>query len=184
MNSRELHYAGHGSSPHGLAADLSWSTQLLGLAGWLFITFAAAGVGALSTMNAPVFYAELTRPDWAPPAQVFGPVWSMLYLLMGLAAWLVWRKGGFQKAGMALELYLIQLVLNALWSWLFFGWHMGGWATAEILILWMLILGTLISFWKVSAWPGLLMVPYLAWVTFATALCFTTWRMNPALLGG
>ena len=184
MNSRHLNYAGHGSSIPETASALSVSSQLLGLVCWLLVTFAAAGIGSVATLNAQGFYEQLARPEWAPPANIFGPVWGVLYLFMGVAAWLVWRKGGFQKAGMALELYVIQLVLNALWSWLFFAWHSGGWATVEIMILWTMIFGTLISFWRVSVWPGLLFVPYLAWVTFATALCLSTWRMNPTILGG
>lgn len=171
------------SSPSLSVSGFSPSKQVLGLFGWVVLAFVAAAVGSLATLNAQGFYQQLSRPDWAPPAWIFGPVWSVLYLLMGIAAWLVWRRGGFEKSGLALELFVVQLVANALWSWLFFAWRMGAWASVEILILWMLILGTMISFWRVRVWAGLLLLPYLAWVTFATALCFTTWKMNPALLG-
>ena len=99
--------------------------QIAGIAGWLLVVFAAAAIGAAASIQAGPFYTSLVRPDWAPPPSLFGPVWSVLYALMGLAAWWVWRVGGFRKARGALTLFLVQLALNALWSWLFFGWHRG-----------------------------------------------------------
>lgn len=96
------------------------SKQILGLAGWLLLSFAAAGIGAIATTNAGDFYQQLNRPGWAPPAGSFGPVWSVLYLMMGIAAWLVWRERGFRHARVALALFLAQLAANALWTWLFF----------------------------------------------------------------
>src|SRR5689334_17737146 len=99
--------------------------QGLGLVGWLAVTFVAAACGAIASIAAPAFYAQLARPSWAPPAGVFGPVWSTLYLLMAVAAWLVWRERGRRMRGVALGLYVAQLVVNALWSWLFFAWHDG-----------------------------------------------------------
>lgn len=155
---------------------------LLGLAAWLAVAFAAAAVGAAASANAGTLYQQLARPAWAPPGWVFGPVWTVLYVLMGVAAWLVWRPGGFRAAAVPLTLFLGQLVVNALWTWLFFAWRQGGWAFAEILVLWLLILATVVAFWRVRLAAGVLLVPYLAWVTFAAALTFTTWRMNPALL--
>ncbi len=101
---------------------------------------------------------------------------------MGVAAWLVWKESGFKSAAGPLALFLAQLVANALWSWLFFSWHLGAAAFIEILILWCLIFGTMVAFWRRRTIAGALLVPYLAWVTFATALCFTTWRLNPAQL--
>ncbi len=156
---------------------------ILGLAAWLAITFAAAALGAVASANAGAFYRELARPAWAPPGWLFGPVWTVLYILMAVAAWLVWRPGGFRAAAAALTLFLIQLAVNALWTWLFFTWKQGGWAFAEILVLWVLILATLIAFVRVRPVAGVLLVPYLAWVTFAAVLNFVTWRMNQALLG-
>jgi tryptophan-rich sensory protein len=103
---------------------------------------------------------------------------------MGIAAWLVWRQRGFRESGMALWLFIAQLTANALWSWLFFSWHNGAWAFYEILILWVLLLGTVAAFWRVRSLAGALLLPYLTWVTFATALCFAIWRSNPAALGG
>ena len=103
---------------------------------------------------------------------------------MGIAAWLVWRQRGFRESGMALWLFIAQLTANALWSWLFFSWHNGAWAFYEILILWVLLLCTVAAFWRVRSLAGALLLPYLAWVTFATVLCFAIWRLNPVALGG
>src|SRR5688572_25582350 len=89
------------------------------------VSFSAAAVGALATQRAPEFYAALTQPSWAPPASVFGPVWTILYTLMAIAAWLVWKQRGASGARAALGLFAIQLALNALWSWLFFAWRQG-----------------------------------------------------------
>jgi benzodiazapine receptor len=157
-------------------------TQLLGLAGWLLVSFSAAAVGAVATSSAGAFYQQLTRPDWAPPASVFGPVWTALYLLMAIAAWLVWCERGFGGARAALSLFLVQLCLNGLWSWLFFAWQRGAWALGEIVILWVVILATLVAFWRVRPLAGMLLLPYLAWVSFAAALTFALWQSNPAAL--
>lgn len=159
------------------------SSNLRGLLGWLALAFVAAAIGGLGSANAPDFYGQLSLPDWAPPAWLFGPVWSLLYLMMGIASWLVWRVGGFKSARVALILYSIQLVVNTLWSWLFFAWQSGLLAFVEILLLWLLIVATLISFLKISRLAAALLVPYLLWVSFATALAWNSWQMNPALLG-
>jgi translocator protein len=156
--------------------------QALGFAGWLLLTFATAAIGAAASVTAGEFYAELARPTWAPPGWLFGPVWSTLYFLMGVAAWLVWRIRGFAGARTALTLFILQLAVNALWSWLFFVWHLGGFAFAEVLLLWGLILATLLTFRRVSVLAAILLLPYLAWVTFASALTFVVWRLNPGLL--
>lgn len=147
------------------------------------ICFAAAAIGGVASASAPEFYRELVLPAWAPPAWVFGPVWTVLYLLMGVAAWLVWRERGFGGARTALGLFLVQLAANALWSWLFFAWQLGALATLEILVLWGLILATTVAFWRVRPLAGALLLPYLAWVSFASVLCFAIWRANPQLLG-
>ncbi|MEO6080998.1 MAG: TspO/MBR family protein [Steroidobacteraceae bacterium] len=160
----------------------SISRQLIGLAGWLLVSFAAGAIGAIASVEARTFYGQLTRPDWAPPGWLFGPVWSALFALMGLAAWLVWRQHGFKAGRAALVLFVIQLAANALWSWLFFAWHQGGLAFAEVLVLWALIVATSVSFWRHSALAGAMMLPYLAWVTFASALTYSTWQLNPGLL--
>src|SRR5690349_5372470 len=101
----------------------SLRTQALGLVGWLVVTFAAGSVGALASARAATFYRQLSQPSWAPPAWLFGPVWSVLYLCMAVAAWLVWRARGFKGARVALWLFIVQLLANALWTWLFFALH-------------------------------------------------------------
>lgn len=154
-----------------------------GLAGWLLATFAAAALGSVASVQAAAFYAQLAQPAWAPPAAVFGPVWSVLYLLMALAAWSVWRARGFSGARIALLLYLVQLVVNALWSWLFFAWHRGDLALADIALLWSLVTATVIAFWRIRPWAGALLVPYLLWIMFAAALNYHVWRLNPLALG-
>jgi benzodiazapine receptor len=156
--------------------------QSLGLLGWALLTFAAAAVGAVASVEAGAFYAQLVRPAWAPPAWVFGPVWSALYALMAISAWLVWRRRGFAAARTALALFVAQLVANALWSWLFFAWHRGALAFAEVLVLWCLIVATIVSFQRVSSLAAACLYPYLAWSTFASALTFAIWRLNPQLL--
>lgn len=162
---------------------MSFTRQIVGFVGWLVVTAAAAGIGGYASANAPDFYGSLVRPAWAPPAWLFGPVWSVLYLLMAIAAWLVWRVGGFRGAPAALSLYLIQLVLNALWTWLFFTWRQGALSFAEIVLLWILIVATIVAFWRIRPVAALLLVPYAAWTTYATALTFAIWRLNPHLLG-
>ena len=150
---------------------------------WLTLAFITAAVGAVASINAASFYAELTRPVWAPPSWLFGPMWTTLYALMGVAAWLVWREKGFAGAGAALALFIAQLAVNALWSWLFFAWRSGAGAFVEIIVLWLMILATLVLFWRIRPLAGVLLIPYLAWVTLATALTYSVWRANPHLLG-
>ncbi len=157
---------------------------LIGLAGWLALVFVAAAIGAAGSIDAGPFYAQLVRPDWAPPAWLFGPVWSSLYLLIGIAAWLVWRRHGWRDARSALVLFVVQLGANALWSWLFFAWRLGGLAFAEVAVLWLLIVATVVAFWRLRARAAaLLMLPYLAWVSFAVVLCYTVWQLNRDALG-
>jgi len=156
------------------------TSQLVGLLGWLLVAFAAGGVGAVASVDAPSFYALLIKPSWAPPASVFGPVWSALYALMGVAAWLVWRSPGPKRV--ALALFGAQLVANALWSWLFFAWHRGALAAMEVLVLLALIVATVAAFWRRSRPAAVLLVPYLLWVSFASVLTWAVWRSNPGLL--
>lgn len=157
--------------------------QFFGLIGWLLISFAASAVGAVASIQAQSFYGELTQPSWAPPGWVFGPVWTTLFALMGVAAWLVWREGGFRKNKTSLSLFLVQLVVNALWSWLFFAWHLGAYALIDLIVLWLLIIATLVAFWRVKALAGVLLVPYLLWVSFAGFLNCAVWQLNPLILG-
>ena len=162
---------------------ISTRHQALGLIGWLVLSFITAEIGAIASVDATQFYAELTQPSWAPPAGAFGPVWTTLFALMGIAAWLVWREGGWKWQQGVLALFIVHLAVNALWSWLFFAWHQGALAFVEVILLWGMILATLIAFWRVRPLAGLLLVPYLAWVSLATALTYTVWQLNPQLLG-
>jgi len=157
--------------------------QTVGLVGWLLLVFAVSAVGAVASVQARSFYGQLAQPAWAPPGWIFGPVWTGLYTLMGVAAWFVWRTGGFRENRAALGWFLGQLALNALWSWLFFAWHLGGWAFADILVLLVAIFITVVLFWRVRPVAGALLIPYLLWVAFACALCYSVWQMNPQLLG-
>jgi tryptophan-rich sensory protein len=161
----------------------SRTKQTVGLFAWLTVSFIAAVIGGAASIQAGPFYTQLIRPEWAPPASVFGPVWTVLYGLMGIAAWLVWRAGDFRAAKFALSLFVVQLAFNALWSWLFFGWHHGGLAFADILLLWVLIVATIIAFLRVRRLAGALLIPYLLWVSFASALNYSVWQLNPRLLG-
>jgi tryptophan-rich sensory protein len=102
---------------------------------------------------------------------------------MAVAAWLVWRKEGWQAHRLALGLFCVQLILNGLWSWLFFAWHLGAVAFAEIVLLWLLIAATISRFWRLHRTAAILLLPYLAWVSFAAVLNFALWRLNPAILG-
>jgi tryptophan-rich sensory protein len=157
--------------------------HIAGLVGWLVLCFVAAAIGGAASVDAGPFYSQLASPDWAPPSWLFGPVWTLLYATMGVAAWLVWRVDGFRTAKPALALFLVQLALNALWSWLFFGWHRGGAAFADILVLEVFIIATVILFWRIRPLAGMLLVPYLLWVGFAAALNYAVWIRNPNLLG-
>ncbi len=168
---------------HNTNTHFSMRKQLLGFAGWLILTFAAAAIGAVASAQAKTFYLELFRPAWAPPGWLFAPVWTALYLMMGVAAWLVWRNHGFRRAGGALTLFVVQLAANAVWTWLFFVWHQGALAFAEILLLWALIAGTIVAFRRLHTLAAALLLPYLAWVTFACALTYSTWQLNPGILG-
>ncbi len=158
---------------------MSASRSMIGLVVSIAVCFGAGLVGSLFTARSVGgWYLALDKPAWTPPSAVFGPVWSLLYLLMGIAAWLVWRRGGFGAHPLALTLFACQLVLNAVWSFLFFGLRLPGAAFVEIVVLWALILATLIACWRAVPVAGLLLVPYLLWVSFASALNFAIWRLN------
>ena len=153
-----------------------------GLLAWLGLTIATGALGGLASRNAVLFYAQLSKPSWAPPAWLFGPVWTALYLTMGVAAWLVWKERGWRGARAGLGLFLAQLAFNALWSWLFFVWRSGALAFADIVVLVVLIVATMLAFSRVSRLAAALLLPYLAWVLFATALTISVWLGNPSLL--
>lgn len=142
--------------------------QLVGIAGSLFTIRAI-----------PTWYAGLIQPTFAPPNWVFGPVWTLLYLFMGIAAWLIWKRGlGDSGIKRALIIFDVQLVLNALWAVIFFGLHSPGSAFIEIILLWLAILATIFLFYKISKLAMWLLVPYILWVSFAAYLNYQIWMLN------
>ena len=146
----------------------------------ILVSEAAGFIGALfTTPNIPVWYAQLNKPELAPPNWVFGPVWVTLFALMGIAAYLVWRRGlRAPNVKTALGIFIGQLVLNTFWSILFFGMQNPGAAFAEIIMLWIAIAATIIAFYKISKPAAYLLLPYIGWVTFASYLNFMIWRLN------
>ena len=164
-------------------SGLSKQKQIYGLLSWLMVSFAVSAIGAIASIQAKSFYGQLVQPDWAPPPGVFGPVWTALYAMMGIAVWLVWCSGGFRQNRYAIMLFLLQLLFNALWSWLFFAWQRGALALADVIVLWILIVATIISFWRVRPLAGALLIPYLLWVSFASALNYSLWQLNRQVLG-
>ena len=157
-----------------MSASSSKSRNGLALAGFIVVTFCAPLLSVGFSMPG-AWYAALQKPSWNPPPWLFGPAWTLLYTMMAVAAWMVWKRVGFGKP---LKLYFVQLALNAAWTPIFFGAHQLGWALFEIVLLWIAILATLLSFRWVNTAAGWLFLPYLAWVTFAMTLNYTLWRMN------
>jgi translocator protein len=154
---------------------MSW----LVLGGFLALCFGVAALGSVFTSSAmPEWYMSLEKPAFNPPSWVFGPVWTVLYAMMAVAAWLVWREAGFDGATAALSLFFVQLALNLAWSGIFFGLREPGWALVEIVVLWAAILGTIVLFFRHSSLAGWLLVPYLLWVSFAAVLNAAIWRLN------
>jgi tryptophan-rich sensory protein len=147
---------------------------------FLTVCLSAGGVGSIATSRSMAeWYPILVKPLWNPPSWLFGPVWTLLYILMGFAAWRVWRSaGGFAAARTAMFLFFLQLALNAAWSWIFFGLRMPGVALFELGLLWIAIAATIRSFLPIDAAAAWLMSPYLAWVTFAGALNSAIWLLN------
>ena len=152
------------------------------LLAWIMGTCLAAISGAVAAKSSGAFYAMMQKPSWAPPGWLFGPAWTLLYIMMGTAAWRVWRDAGFRGAKVALSCYALQLVFNMAWSYFFFFRRNGLGATIDVIGLWLSVAVTLVLFWRHDMIAGVLFVPYLAWVSFATALTVSVWRLNPALL--
>jgi tryptophan-rich sensory protein len=150
--------------------------RILAPVGWLALTFSAAATGVFVSTDG--WYAGLVKPGWNPPGWLFGPVWTLLYVMMGVAAWLVWQRGGWALQRRSLGLYLLQWALNAVWTPVFFGLQQAGWACAVIIALDVAVLATLVAFWNVRRVAGVLLVPYALWVAFATVLNFTIWWLN------
>lgn len=155
---------------------LSAGRNFLGLLFWLLLCFSAASLGALFLPGE--WYAQLKKPSWNPPNWLFGPVWTTLYVLMAVAAWRVWQLGGFRAQKRPLLLFLTQLCFNAIWSFIFFGKHQMLLGFIDICALWCFLLLTFIAFWRVRPLAAWLLIPYLAWISFAAFLNFTIWRLN------
>jgi translocator protein len=155
---------------------------LTALAAFVALTVSAAGIAsAFTARSVRTWYPALRKPPGNPPASYFGPVWTVLYALMTIAAWNVWRTGdGWSGASSAITIYLIQLALNAAWSTIFFGLRSPGLALLEIILLWAAILVSTILFWRISTFSGALLIPYLAWITYAIYLNAGIWRLNSA----
>lgn len=143
---------------------------------WIVLPFGAAAIASGAQPGA--WYAGLNKPSWNPPNWIFGPVWALLYLLMGIAAAKVWNAGAPARR-VPIAFFCVQLSLNALWSWVFFGWHEMGWALVNLLALCGAVLFTMIEFRRVRPAAGALLMPYFAWICFAAVLNFTLWRLNP-----
>jgi tryptophan-rich sensory protein len=142
------------------------------------VTFAAGAVGALASISAQKTYVMIQQPSWAPPAWIFGPVWTSLYVLMALAAWLVWRQRERMRIDIALIVYIVHLIVQAIWSWLFFGIGRADLAMLDIIILGTMIAWLTFVFWRVDRLAGIFFIPYLLWVTFAAILNATLWYLN------
>ena len=154
----------------------SASRQVWGLVGWIVLCMSASVTAVF--VSTGDWYAALHKPAWNPPSWVFGPVWTFLYLTMALAAWLVWREGGWRDRRSPLGLFLLQWFLNVLWTPIFFAMHRPGASLVEIIALWVALAATIASFWRVRALAGAVLLPYLAWVTFAAILNFEIWSLN------
>ena len=146
---------------------------------FIVVVYAAAGIGSLFTaQSVNDWYVALSKPSWNPPSWVFGPVWTVLYGMMGVAAWLVWLRRREVSVTLPLVLFFVQLALNVVWSLLFFGLQSPGAAFLEIIVLWLAIAATLLAFWRVAPLAGVLFIPYILWVSFAAVLNYTIWQLN------
>jgi len=150
--------------------------EMLTFVGFMLPCVLAASSGAFFRPES--WYRSLSKPRWNPPDWLFPPAWTVLFVMIAVAGWLVWRAAGLAGAAGALTIWLVSLAFNGAWSWLFFGRKRMGWAFAELVLLWLSIVATILAFAPHSATAAWLLVPYLAWVTFAGALNFTLWRLN------
>lgn len=163
------------------AGSTSRRAEVFGLIGWLIACFGASAIGAIAVgRSLDDWYLALRKPPWNPPNWVFGPVWTTLYTMMAVSAWLVWRRRAAQprEVTVALTWFVVQLVLNPLWSWVFFGWRLPGFGLVEIVALWIAIAITIERSYRVSRPAALLLIPYVCWVSFASALTGAIWHLN------
>ncbi|MBX2854317.1 MAG: tryptophan-rich sensory protein [Rhodobacteraceae bacterium] len=151
------------------------------LLGFIFVCFLAAMGGALFRPGA--WYETLERPSWRPPNWLFGPAWAVLYAMIAVSGWLVWREVGLTGGALAFAVYAAQLILNFFWSAVFFGLRRIGWALVEMAALWLAILANILVFWPISPAAGAMLIPYLLWVSFAFTLNLAIWRLNPGGAG-
>ena len=151
-------------------------SSILVLVGFVGACFLAAVTGAMFPPGD--WYERLAKPSWRPPNWLFAPTWTVIYLTIAVSGWMVWRKSGFAGAALPLAIYLLQLVLNAAWTPIFFGLRRPALAFFEIIMLWLSIVATIATFHSHSVAAAWLLLPYLAWVMFAAALNFTIWRLN------
>lgn len=149
----------------------------------VFFVAICLGVGFLgskyTSQSISDWYSRIEKPAWTPPNWLFAPVWTFLYISMAIAAWLVWRKFGAAGASAAISMFVVQLIFNALWSYLFFGLRSPGIAFLDIAILFAAIVITAVLFWRHVPFAGVLMLPYAVWVGYASTLNWAIWRMNP-----
>lgn len=153
-----------------------WNWRWLGLVGWLALCLLVEGSGVAFLPGR--WYAHLQKASWTPPSYLFAPIWTVMYVLMGIAAWLVWREGGFRKQAWPLCLFLLQLALNGAWSFLCFGAHQLALSVVDMLLLWLVLFFTLRLFFAINRTAGWLMLIYLLWVSFAASLNIELWRLN------
>ena len=164
-------------TPFTASAPPARPRQIAALIAWMLFAFSASLSAAFGGPDA--WYNDLAKPVWNPPGWIFGPVWSLLYGMMAVAAWQVWQIGGWRQQRRPLGLFVLQWVLNAAWTPLFFGLHRPGIALIEIAALWLAISLTIHAFWRVRRTAALLLIPYWLWVGFASGLNATLWWRNP-----
>lgn len=155
---------------------LTTVASMLGLACFVLLVVAVASTGA--AFKPGVWYETLAKPAWTPPNWLFPVAWTLLYLMIAIAGWLVWREVGFAKAGLAFAFYFGQLLLNAAWSWLFFGLHRMDLALGDIVLMWIAVVANIITFYAIRPEAAYLLLPYLMWVSYAAALNLVIWNMN------
>ncbi|MBL8980144.1 MAG: tryptophan-rich sensory protein [Gemmatimonadetes bacterium] len=149
---------------------------MVALGGWILLSMLAGVSGGVARPDA--WYDGIRKPRWNPPHWVFAPAWTVLYVTMGVAAWMVWSRREEAAVGLALGLFVVQLLFNSAWSWIFFRFRRMDLAFSELVVMWLLVLATLLAFWSIRPAAGQLLVPYLLWVTFAGYLNLTLWRLN------
>lgn len=160
----------------GSPRALSSFASMAGLAGFILLLVLVASTGAIFEPGS--WYEALAKPAWTPPNWLFPVAWTILYMLIAVAGWLVWREVGFGAAALGFAFYFLQLALNAAWTWLFFGMHRMDLALADVAGMWLAIAATIVAFYAIRPGAAWLLVPYLAWVSYAGALNLALWRMN------